>query len=220
MARFVLAIAATFVLVLSCYGLARAYLYYEAARAGQMLKELEAVKVGDSEASVLPILRKYGSYRRVLEPWTKLDKADYEYLVEIGPSGIYYMTDRTNTSMFYRTIRAVLSSFNPRLRRAIGLRRWNVYGRIGFKENRVVVVFGMVMAEGSNEWLCGDWLLAETIPESEIDFYVTSKGVSWPHMNRYLMGWGRLRYFSKENGGGERIDSWIRNLNNRSYFLK
>ena len=51
LARFVLAIAATLVLVLSCYGLARAYLAYEAARAGHMLKELAAVKIGDSEAS-------------------------------------------------------------------------------------------------------------------------------------------------------------------------
>ncbi|MGA9353374.1 MAG: hypothetical protein WBV46_06750, partial [Terriglobales bacterium] len=45
--RFVLAIAATLVLVLSCYGLARAYLYYEAARAGRMLKAL-----GDAGPSV------------------------------------------------------------------------------------------------------------------------------------------------------------------------
>ena len=38
-ARFVLAIAATLVLVLICYGLARAYLYYEAARAEHMMRE-------------------------------------------------------------------------------------------------------------------------------------------------------------------------------------
>ena len=168
-ARFVLAIAAAFVLVLICYGLARAYLAYEVTRAGQMLKELEYVKFGDSEASVLPILRKYGSYRKVLDR-TIFDKADYEYLVEIGPSGIYYMTNRANTGMFYRTIRAILSSFNPRLRRAIGLRRWNVYGRIGFKENHVIVVFHGVMVEGSNEWLCGDWFLRRRYQNPKLIF--------------------------------------------------
>src|SRR5581483_3105615 len=111
-ARFVLAIAAIFVLVLSCYGLARAYLYYEAVRAERMLNELAAVKIGDSEAQVLPILERYGNCRSVLEPYTKFDKTDDECLIEIGPSGIYYVVDRANTGVFYRVTRAVLSSLN------------------------------------------------------------------------------------------------------------
>jgi hypothetical protein len=77
-ARFVLAIAATLVLVLSCYGLARAYLAYEADRAGRMLKELAAVKIGDSEGQVLPMLERYGNCRGVLQPYKKVDKTDYE----------------------------------------------------------------------------------------------------------------------------------------------
>jgi hypothetical protein len=210
-ARFVLAITATFVLVLSCYGLSRAYLAYEAAGAGRMLKELAAVKIGDSEAQVLPILKRYGSCRSVLEPYTKVDKTDYECLVEIGPSGIYYAVNRANTSMFYRITRAVLSSLNPRLRRAIGLRRWNVYGRVGFKDKQAKVVFGAVMVEGSNEWLEGGWGLAQTIPPYEIDRFVTSWGVSWPHdVNRYLVGWwNRLIAMEVQNGGGEGASSWI-----------
>jgi hypothetical protein len=209
-ARFVLAIAATFVLVLSCYGLARAYLSYEATRAGRMLKELAAVKIGDSEAQVLPILKRYGGCRSVLEPYTKVDKTDYECLVEIGPSGIYYVVNRANTCMFYRTTRAVLSSLNPRLRRAIGLRRWNVYGRVGFKDNKATVVYGAVMVEGSHEWLAGDRTLAETIPESEIERFVTSPAVSWPQSNRYLVGWCiRLIAMEIKNGGGEGASSWI-----------
>src|SRR5450755_3846702 len=62
-ARFVLAIAATLLLVLICYGLARAYLYYDAARAEHMMRELGDVKLGDSEAQVLPILERYGDCR-------------------------------------------------------------------------------------------------------------------------------------------------------------
>jgi hypothetical protein len=209
-ARFVLAIAAAFVLVLSCYGLARAYLAYEAARAGRMLKELAAIKIGDSEAQVLPILERYGSCRGVLEPYTEVDKTDYECLVEIGPLGIYYAVNRANTSTFYRITRAVLGSLKPRLRRAIGLRRWNVYGRVGFKDNKAKVVLGAVMVEGSHEWLAGDWTLAETIPESKIERFVTSPGVSWPHSNRYLVGWWiRLIAMEIQNGGGEGASSWI-----------
>jgi hypothetical protein len=203
-ARFVLAIAATLVLALTCYGLARAYLAYEADRAGRMLKELAAVKIGDSEGQVLPILQRYGTCRGLLQPYTKVDKTDYECLVEIGPSGIYYIVDRANTGMFYRITRAILSSLNPRLRRAIGLRRWSVYGRVGFKDDKAKVVEAIVMVEGSNEWLEGGWDRIETIPKSEIDTFVNSPGVSWPHdANHYLVGWSRLIAMEKQNGGGE-----------------
>jgi hypothetical protein len=203
-ARLLLAIAATFVLVLSCYGLARAYLAYEAARAGRMLKELGAVKIGDSEAQVLPMLERYGNCRGLLQPYTKVDKTDYECLVEIGPSGIYYIVDRANAGMFYRITRAILSSLNPRFRRAIGLRRWSVYGRVGFKDKQAKVVFGSVMVEGSNEWLEGSWGLEQTIPPSEIDAFVNSRVISWLHdPNHYLGGWGRLIAMEVQNGGGE-----------------
>jgi hypothetical protein len=203
-ARFVLAIAATIVLVLTCYGLARAYLYYEAAQAEHMMRELGDVKLGDSEAQVLPILERYGNWRRVLEPYTKADKSDYEYLVDIGPSGIYYLVDRANIGVFHRMTRAVLNSLNPRLRRAIGLRRWDVYGRVGFKDNRVKVVVAIVMVEGSNEWLKGSWGLAQTIPPGDIDRFVNSPGVSRPDdANHYLVGWSRLIAMEIKNGGGE-----------------
>ena len=202
-ARFVLAIAATLVLVLSCYGLARAYLAYEAARAGRMLKELAAVKIGDSEPQVLPMLDSMAAAEACCNP-TKVDETDYECLVEIGPSGIYYIVDRANTGKFYRMTRAMLSSLNPWLRRAIGLRRWSVYGRVGFKDKQVKVVFGAVMVEGSHEWLAADWNLVGMIPPSEIDTLVTSPGVSWPHdANHYLVGWTRLIAMEKQNGGGE-----------------
>jgi hypothetical protein len=204
-ARLGLAIAATFILVLSCYGLSRAYLHYEAGRAEDMMRELGDVKIGDSKAQVLPILERYGRWRRVLEPYTKVDKTDYEYMVDIGPSGIYYIVDRANTSLFDRITRAVLGSLNPRLRRAIGLRRWNVYGRVGFKDDKAKVVEGTVMVEGSHEWLKGAWGLQPTIPPYEIRTFITSLGVSWPHdANHYLVVWGgRLVAMAIQNGGGE-----------------
>jgi hypothetical protein len=203
-ARFVRAIGAIFVLALGCYGLARAYLYYEAVRAERMIKDLGNVKIGDSEDQVLLAMKGYGKCRWTSESYAKVDKTEYECLVEVGPSGIYYVVDRGNTSIFYRITRAVLSSLNPRLRRAIGLRRWNVYGRVGFKDKQAKVVFGTVMVEGSHEWLSGGWSLAKTMPPHEIDRFVTPPGVSWPHdANHYLLGWGRLIAMEKQNGGGE-----------------
>ena len=209
-ARLVLAIAATLILAVSCYGLARGYLYYEAARAEHMMRELGDVKIGDPESQVLPILQRYGNYRKAPEDLAKFDKADYEYQVEIGPSGIYYVIGRANTGIFYRITRKVLSGLSPQFRRAIGLRRWNAYGRVGIKENRVTLVSGMVMVEGSHEWLAGDWLLSKTIPPYEIDRFVASPGVSWPHdVNHYLVGWSRLIAMDTQNGGGEGPDTWI-----------
>jgi hypothetical protein len=78
-----------------------------------MLKELAAVKIGDSEGQVLSMLARYGGCRSSLQPYAKVDKTDYECLVEIGPSGIYYIVDRANTGMGYRITRAILSSLNP-----------------------------------------------------------------------------------------------------------
>ncbi|MGC2248089.1 MAG: hypothetical protein WA609_15890 [Terriglobales bacterium] len=210
-ARFVLAIAVTLALVLICYGLARAYLYYEAARAEHMLRELGDVKLGDGEAPVLPILQRYGTCRRFLEPYMGNVKTDYEYMVDIGPSGIYYYyVDPANTSMFYRITRAVVGDLNPRLRRAIGLRRWNVYGRVGFKDKRVTFVVGTVMVEGSKEWLQGGWGLEQTIPPSEIRTIVTVPGVSWPHdANHYLVTWDRLISMEIQNGGGQGTGAYI-----------
>jgi hypothetical protein len=210
-ARSSLAIAAALVLVLTCYGLARAYLYYEARRAESMIKELGDVKIGDPESQVLAIFQRYGHYRKSPDDLAKFDKADYEYEAEIGPSGIYYFIDRANTGIFYRITRAVLGGLNPPFRRAIGLRRWSVDGRVGLREKRVTIAFAMVMVEGSHEWLVGGWSLARTIPTHRIDRFVNTPGVSWPHdVNHYLVTWwNRLIAMEKQNGGGEGLDSWI-----------
>ena len=210
--RFVLAVAATFVLLLSCYGLARAYLYYEAVRAERMFKELGKVKIGDPESQVLAILQRYGKYQKMPEEVANFDKADYEYLFEIGPSGIYHVVGPARTGMFYRSTRAVLSSLRPQFRRGIGLRRWNVYGRVGIKENRVTVVSGVVIAEGSHKWLFGGWTLASMIPPYAIEKFVTSPGVSWPYdVSRYLLGWegGPMMNGTKQEGWVGGPDTWI-----------
>jgi hypothetical protein len=210
MARFLLVTAVAIVLVLVCYGLARAYLTYEAARAERMLKELGDVKIGDPESQVLAILQRYGNYQNWHQDEAKFDKADYEYLVEIGPSGAYRALDPAHAGMFYRSTRAVLSGLNPQFRRGIGLRRWNVYGRVGIKEHRVILVHAEVMVEGSHRWLAGDWLLVKAIPPGKIETFVTSPGIPWPHdVNHYLMGWeGRVTMEEKDGKGGG-PETWI-----------
>jgi hypothetical protein len=55
--RFVIAAV---LLVAALYGLTRAYLEYAAHRATTMLAEAVHVQIGDSEGSVLPLVRRYG----------------------------------------------------------------------------------------------------------------------------------------------------------------
>lgn len=48
-------------------------------------------------------------------------------------------------------------------------------------------------------WLAGNWTLVDAIPDSEIDKFVTTPGVSSPYSNRYVIGASRL--ISKIRGG-------------------
>ncbi len=146
--RFMKTIAVVIVTILLCYGLARVYLYHEAARAEHMMRDLGDIKIGDPESQALPILKRYGSYRTAPEYLAKFDKSDDDYEGEIGPSRIYYFSDRANTGIFSRITRVILGGLSPRFRRAIGLRRWNVDGRVGIKENSVTVVRGGGVGRG------------------------------------------------------------------------
>lgn len=51
-------------LLLICYGLARTYLAHEVTRAGQMLNNLETIKIGDGEDVARSMSEKYDGYRR------------------------------------------------------------------------------------------------------------------------------------------------------------
>jgi hypothetical protein len=204
------AIAAALALVLLCYGLARAYLVHEITRAGQMLNDLEAVKIGDSEGSVLLISRKYDGYRWAPTMFSKLhENPDYEYVLEVDPWRFWHIDTETNhAGKLDRMIRTASTTVAPRVRRATGLRRWSVLGRISFRQNRVVAVTGTAVVEGRDEWLGGVWHLSETIPDEEIRRFVIDPAASWPQMHRYLMG-GAYLNFSAADGGGESIESWI-----------
>lgn len=189
-------------LMLTLYGSARFYLLYEVHMAQGLLRDLGAVQIGSDEASLLPILREYQGYRRVSV--IKDYEQDHEYLFEIGPGP----ESSNHTSKFGKVARAALGNLNHRFRRAIGLRSWNVVGRIGLQGTRVVVVSGTVVVEGKSEWLGGQWQLAETIPKYAVDRFIAEQGVSWPDVNHYLVGWMFLR-FSKADGAGDSALSWI-----------
>ena len=187
-----------------CCGTAFAYLAYESRRAGMMLHDLESVSVGDNEASVIAALQKYDGYRWVPASGNDSAKPHWEYIVEVNPWRFDLMTGHTRKFDFL--LRAVPNLVNSRLRRAFGLREWLVSGQVAFKENQVISVTSTAQVEGRNEILAGMWNLSGQIPESEQEHSVNA-GVSWPHIDRYLIGLSRdLNLYG---GSGEVAKSWI-----------
>jgi hypothetical protein len=175
-----------------------------------MLHDLESVRLGDSEASVLPLAQRQDGHRQVPEfPKNgnlRYEEPDYEYLLKVDPWHIYVPVGHIGT--VDSAIRAATATISPRLRRAIGLRRWWVVGSIGLKQGRIIAVTTSVLVEGSDEWLGGVWRLLDTIPDQEIQHFVIQPGVSWPQMNHYLIGWTHPN-LSKSDGAGEAVEVWM-----------
>jgi hypothetical protein len=196
------------VLVLICYGLARTYFAHEVTRAGQMLNDLETIKIGDAEDVARSITREYDGYRRDQETLKRMfEKPDYQYVVQVDPWRFWdFKLDRP-LSKFDRMIDTASTSIAPNRRRAIGLRRWSVIGIVSVRQKHVVAVTTQAIVEGRNEWLGGSWYLYETIPDYEIEQFLTHPDIRWPQRDRYLVGWRRLE-FSTIDGGGESAEAW------------
>lgn len=196
-------------LVLICYGLARTYLAHEVKRAGQMLNDLETIKIGDGEDVARSVSRKYDGYRRDQETLKGMyEKPDYQYVVQVDPWRFWDFKFDTPLSAFDRMIGTLSTTIAPNHRKAIGLRRWSVIGIVSVRQKHVVAVTTQAIVEGRNEWLGGSWYLYETIPDYEIEQLLTHLHIPWPQRDRYLVGSRRLE-FNKIDGGGESAEAWI-----------
>jgi hypothetical protein len=208
--RLGLVTAVAFAAIVIGYGSLSAYLAHQSRRAADLLHDLESVRLGDSEVSVLVLSQRHTSARQVPNSPANVNEEyqepDFEYLFEVDPWRINVPAD--HVSILDSAIRVATATIGPRLRRTIGLRRWNVAGRIGFKRGRVIAVTTSALVEGRDEWLGGRWRLLETIPVQEINRFVIQTGVSWPEMNRYLVGWTHPN-FSKADGAGEAVEFWV-----------
>lgn len=189
------------------YGAVRTHLAVQSKRASEMLHDLQSVKLGDSESSVLSLSQKYAGYREVPNLSGSLhDETDSEYLLSVDPWRFNVDADHAGT--VDRAIQTASTGFAPRLRRGIGFRRWSVNGRIGFRQGHVAAITATELVEGSNEWLGAISHLVGKVPENAIQRFVTQPGVPWPEMNRYLIGW-TYENFSKADGAGEAAEIWI-----------
>ena len=165
-----------------CAGV-RLYSAYQARRAESMLGEASRVRIGDSEASVLSLVRRYhghkwspsGSTRATLGPrenWVDLemyDRAlriypDYEYSIEVNPWGFPTFEPSSKAA---KALRTVINAIPSGVRSPIGLRDWASFVDVRIRDGRVSEVEGIVFVEGRSRWLNHSWSLAnERLRES------------------------------------------------------
>ncbi len=210
---------------LICYGVARAYLAHEITMAGQMLKDLGTLKIGDSEDLADSISREYGGYRREQEILRQLyEKPDYQYVVQVDPWRFWHRKPDMHPSRLGTTIETASTELAPGLRKSIALRRWSVLGIVSIRQKRVVAVTATAIVEGRNEWLGGIWHLFDAIPDYAIEQFIVQPGNPRPQTNSYLAGWTQLK-FSKTDGVGESAEFWItpsatqQEMNSASKFI-
>ncbi len=153
------------------------YTAYEAWLAKSLLAEASRVRIGDSEASVLALVQRYGGVkweppgttRKTLGPrenWiekTEYDRAlrtypDYAYSIPVNPWGFPTLTPKSD---FRRRLDAVLWSamqvVPAAMRAPFGLRAWISDVGINIRDGRVSEVSGEVLVEGHSRWLNHEW---------------------------------------------------------------
>jgi len=181
----VFAIAIVFVLSL------RAYDEYEVHHATGMLAEASRVQVGDPEATVLPLVSRYGGFKRMPDPLGRkedwIDKDEYQYQKNlviaygyaslISPYGLFSRDTGSGESRVAVAVRAVMNKTPVQLRSVFGMRDWGVEVDMAIRSGRVQSVSGMVVVEGRSRWLGHEWEFATAMPRHELqarDFVVNS----------------------------------------------
>jgi len=178
------------------------YVGYERHRAVSLFTEASRVRVGDTEASILPLLGRYGGYRWMTEAlppeaeWIDKDEysyqinrvSDYSYVIGISPFGTTTgQLTRLNQTM--RTVREVV----PRhLQALMGMRDWGTTVQISIRNRRVRSISAMALVRGQSRWLGNRWELAEGMPRHDM------------RPRAYAIGAANL---TMEDGGGDMIEN-------------
>lgn len=145
-----LVVAAASALVLCCFVTARLILANRIHHACEMLAMVQAIRIGDSEDSIRPLLKRFGGYR-----WERQLGALEDYNDELLVNPWRFPTFSGGEST------PVGAALNARIRRAIGFRYWMVSCEIAVKEKLIVAVQADTFVEGSDRWLGTSWRLSE-----------------------------------------------------------
>lgn len=164
------------------WGSLRAYTWYEAHRAASMLAEASRVGIGDTEASVLPLIKRYGGYKWTPEPLPPREQStdlreydyrrnlvsDYRYEFEVSPFDLLTTDGHGQRGRVTGAIRVTINAVPKRLRAIIGVRDWGATVDLAIRGGRVQSVSGEVLVEGRSEWLGHEWRFANAMPHYEL----------------------------------------------------
>jgi len=186
----------------------RAYGEYEAHRAMSMLAEASRVQIGDTEISVLMLVKRYGGYKWTPGPlsprenWVDKDEydyqrnlvADYRYNLEVSPFGLLTTDGHMQGSRVTRAIRTAINAAPARLRAILGMRDWGTAVDLSIQGGHVQSVSGMTLVEGRSEWLGHEWRFANAMPHHDMQarVFVIDSAI-----------------LEMENGGGTAIESLL-----------
>ncbi|SRR6266478_565727 len=151
------ALAILLALCVGSYGAARITQALTYRRATAFFEELKHIQPGQSEASVMPFIRRYQG----THPETQAGFDNDWYVLRIDPWHLMRVLPGPNWGdSAYRWVFSGLGNW----RRALKLRSWTVSGWVRFRNGRVETVSGDVVLEGENEWLMAEWYYGFEIP--------------------------------------------------------
>lgn len=197
-------IAIALLVIVTAWGALWFYAEYEVHRAKSMLVDASRVRVGDTEASVLTLVERYGGFKRIPEPLPPRDQwfdkeefdyqqrhlSDYRYEIDISPFGI----TGPWPSRLTQVKRALVGAVPTRVRPALGMRDWGTAADFSIRGNRVRAVSAVAVFPGHSEWLGHSWELAEDMPSHDMP------------ASGYLIGAATL---TMPGGGGEMIENYL-----------
>jgi hypothetical protein len=137
------------------------YAAYQVNCARLMIAEASLVQIGDSEISVLPLVRRYGGFTWTPEPlapkdnWIDKDEydyqqnrvSDYDHVLEVSPFGTTNLRTIRRLTKVLQQIRAAVP---VRLRPLLGMRDWGVTIDLEIRGDRVQSVSTTTVAEGKS----------------------------------------------------------------------
>jgi hypothetical protein len=197
-------VIAILVLAAAVIGSLRAYVGYEAHRAGSMLAEASRLQIGESEGSVLAMVQRYGGFKWTPEPlppkeqWIDRDEYDYEtdrlsdhkYELAVSPFGSFSF----EVGRLAEALGAVRRVVPLHLRMVLGIRDWTTRVELSIQKGRVQSVSAMTFVEGRSEWLGHRWELADGMPHHNM------------RPQAYAIGEAHL---TTADGGGRMIENFL-----------
>jgi len=198
-------VVAVLAIIAVLYVSVRAYVGYEVHRAMSMLAEASRLQIGAAEATVLPMVKRYGGFKWTPEPlppgkdcmdpeecdYERNLLSDYRYGLEVSPFRLVTTEDfSAQRGRVTLAIRTAINAVPAHLRGMLGMRDWGATVDLAIRGGRVQSVSGVLLVEGRSEWIGHEWRLASAMPRREMQAkaFVVETG-----------------FLEMENGGGMMI---------------